>query len=191
MQHLHSHKLLVMPTKMSIVIRRVALAAWLASVSGCVNSQPAGLPSPSERSEPHEALAFYEGTWTILDKKHEGYRETCSWLAEGRRHIVCKSRVQTANGPQESLGVYSYDQTSGEYLYHGFGAGGIVSTERGQRIPKGFRFFSERGTGADRVRTRFTIEEAAQGRVNTVTETAKAEEPWVVEESLEYLRTRP
>jgi hypothetical protein len=36
-----------------------------------------------------------------------------------------------------------------------------------------------------------TIEEAAHGRVNTVTETATVEGPWVVEERLEYLRTRP
>lgn len=180
-----------MPTKMTIVIYRVALAAWLASVSGCANSQAADLPSPLERSEPHEALAFYEGTWTILDKGHEGYRETCSWLGEGRRHIVCRARVQTAEGPRESLGVYSYDRTRGEYLYHGFGARGTVSTERGQRIPNGFHFTSERATGADRVQTRFTIVEAPEGRVNTVSETAKAEGLWVVEERLQYLRTRP
>lgn len=191
MQNLHNHELLVTPTKMAIVICRVALAAWFASVSGCSNSQSAELPLPSERSEPHEALAFYEGTWTIPDKKHESYRETCSWLAKARRHIVCRARDETANGPLESLGVYSYDQTTGEYLYHGFGSRGGVSTERGQRIPNGFHFTSERGTGADRVRTRFTIVEAAQGRVNTVSETAKADGPWVFDERLEYLRTRP
>ncbi len=71
MQHPHSHRLLAIPTDMCIVIRRVVLAAWLVSISGCANSQPVGLPSPSERSEPHEALAFYEGTWTRLDGKPE------------------------------------------------------------------------------------------------------------------------
>ena len=86
---------------MTSVICHVALAAWVASVSGCANSHSADLPSPLERSEPHEALAFYEGTWTILDKEHEGYRETCSWLGEVRRHIVCRARVQSADGPRE------------------------------------------------------------------------------------------
>ncbi|MES2960658.1 MAG: hypothetical protein V4792_20885 [Pseudomonadota bacterium] len=176
---------------LTVLIRSVALATWLVSVSGCANSQPTGLPSPSTRSEPHEALSFYEGIWTILDNKQEGYRETCSWLAEGRRHIVCRARVQGANGTRETLGVYSYDPLSGEYLYHGFGARGGVSTERGQRIPKGFLFRSERGTGADKVQVRFTIAEAAQGRVNTVSETSTAGGPWIVEERLEYLRTRP
>ena len=99
--------------------------------------------------------------------------------------------MQTASGARETLGTYSYDPTSGEYLAHSFGASGGVITERGQRIPKGFVFRSERGTGADKVQVRFTIEEAAQGRVNTVTETATAGGPWVVEERLEYLRTRP
>lgn len=189
MQNQLRHEVATVQQVMAIAIRRVALAALLASFSGGANSESADLPL--ERSEPHEALAFYEGTWTIVNKGHEGYRETCSWLAEGRRHIVCRARYQTANGFRESLGVYSFDQTSSEYLYHGFGARGGVMIERGRRIPKGFHFTSERGTGADRVRTRFTIEEGPQGRVNTVSETAKADGPWVVEEKLEYLRTRP
>ena len=127
----------------------------------------------------------------MADKKREGFRETCSWLPEGRRHIVCRARVQRAEGAVEALGVYSYDQTKGEYLYHGFGSRGGVTIERGHRIPDGFHFTSERGTGADRVRTRFTIVEGAQGRVSTVSETSKGEGPWVVEERVEYLRTRP
>jgi hypothetical protein len=163
---------------------RAALAAWLLAVSGCANTQP----SPTERSEPHEALAFYVGTWTTSDPK---FQETCSWLPESRRHIICRARVQTASGTRESLGVYSYDQTSGEYLYHGFGSRGTVMIERGRRTPNGFHFTSERGTGTDRVRTRFTIEEAAEGRVNTVTETSKADGPWVVDDRTDYLRTRP
>lgn len=178
-----------MPTDMSIVIRRVALAAWLASVSACANSQPVSLPS--ERSEPHESLAFFEGTWTTLDAEPKDFRETCSWLAGGRRHMVCRSRWQAANGPREALGVYSYDQPTGEYLYHGFGAGGAVIKERVQRLPKGWLFTSERGTGVERVRTRETLEETAEGRFSAIRETAKSEGPWVFERRVEYLRTRP
>jgi hypothetical protein len=170
---------------------RVALFACFGAVSAFANSQPANPRSPAEPSDPHEALVFYEGTWTLAGKAPEAYRETCSWLAEGRRHIVCRSREQTANGPREHLGVYSYDESKGEYLYHGFGASGSILIERGQRVPSGFHFTSERGTGLNRVRTRFTILEAEQGRVNTVSETAKADGPWVVGERLVYLRTRP
>jgi hypothetical protein len=172
------------------VIYRISLAAFLAFFGVGVSSLTADLSSPSERSEPHEALSFYEGTWTILGKEHETVRETCSWLAEGRRHIVCRGREQTAKGPREWLGVYSYDQANDEYLYHGFAPRGSVSTERGRRIPKGFVFTSERITGADRVQVRFTIEEGQHGHVSTVTEVAKPGGPWVVEEKLEYQRTR-
>jgi hypothetical protein len=180
-----------MPTYVSTVALRVTFAAWLLAVSAGASAQPAKPPSPMERSEPHEALTFYEGTWTILeDKEHASYRDTCSWLPEGRRHIVCKARAQTPNGPIEALGIYSYDQASGEYLYHGFNAGGRVSIDRGQRTPTGFLFLKEAGTGADRTRERFTLEEQAGGRVIAVTETAKADGPWVVDDRTIYLRTR-
>ncbi len=65
-------------------------------------------------------------------------------------------------------------QTCDDYVYHYFGPRGNLYIERGQRIPGGFRFTSESGTGADRVRTRLT---------------AKTDRPWVIEKRLEYLRT--
>jgi hypothetical protein len=63
--------------------------------------------------------------------------------------------------------------------------------ERGRRIPNGFHFTSERGSNAETLRTRFTIEEATDGRVNTMTETSKADGPSVVVDRTVYLRTRP
>ena len=99
--------------------------------------------------------------------------------------------VRTATETREAIGVYSYDQESGQYLYHGFSGSGRILVEKGQRIPSGFRFMSERGKGADLVRVQFTIVEAEGGRINAVTETAKPGEPWVVEERTSYLRTRP
>lgn len=184
------HPLLAIPTDLSAGIRRGAIAALLALAGGCAISQPA--LSLAVRSEPHEALAFYEGTWTLLDGKPEkSFRETCSWLAEGRRHMVCRARWQTANGPRESLGVYSHDPSTGDYQFHGFSASGAVVKERVQRRPKGWVYTTERGTGAERVRTRETLEETVEGRVSAVHETAKDEGPWVVDRTSEYLRTRP
>jgi hypothetical protein len=181
---LHCLPKTAMLSYMSIATLRATVAAWLVAVGGCANMQP----SPPERSEPHEALAFYVGTWTTSDPM---FRETCAWLPEARRHVVCRARVQIPGGNRESLGVYSYDPTSGDYLYHGFGSRGGVLIERGRRIANGFHFTSERGTGAEHVRTRFTIEEGADGRVNTITERSRADGPWVVEQTLQYLRTRP
>jgi hypothetical protein len=179
-----------MKADLSTGTRHIALAAWLVSVGTCAISQPATLPSV--RSEAHEALAFYEGTWTHAEAKPgEGFQETCSWLAEGRRHMICKARWQTVNGPREALGIYSYDPTTGDYQYHGFSASGAVVKERVQRRPKGWLYTTDSGTGAERVRTRETLEETAEGRVSAIHETAKAEGPWVVDRRVEYLRTRP
>lgn len=178
----------------SISAHRLALAAVLATVGGTCHSQPADLPI--ERSEPHEALAFFEGTWTAPDEagtepaKRE-WQETCSWLAGGRRHIVCTPRWQLANGAFSGLAVYSYDEKSGEYLSHAFKPFGRVATQKGERIPRGFRFMNERGTGADRVRERYTLEEGSEGRVHTVLETAKGDGPWVIEDKSEVIRKRP
>lgn len=181
-----------MSTRTTSVISRVALAAWLAAVSGGASLQAADVPVASKSSDPYEALSFYQGTWTLLDKKHEGYTETCSWLAGGgRRHIVCRSSVTTAGENRESLGVYSYDEAKSEFVYHGFSKPGSVYIERGKRIANGFVYTSEQGAGADRVRTRFTIVEGEHGRVSTVNEKSTADGPWVVDEKLEYLRTRP
>jgi hypothetical protein len=147
-------------------------------------------PSSTSPSDPYEALEFYVGHWRLLDKGNEDYRETCSWLAgDGRRHIICRSTREGPDGPRESLGVYSYDEANREFVYHGFGKRGSIYVERGQQIPRGFRYFSESGVGADRMQTRFTIVEADDGHVNTLNEVSKAGGPWVVDEKLEYVRT--
>jgi hypothetical protein len=172
----------------------LTLAALLAAFGSTSNAQTPD--SPLKRSEPHEALAFFEGTWTSPEEagtepaKRE-WQETCAWLDGGRRHIVCTPRWQLASGAFNGLAVYSYDEKSGEYLSYAFKPFGRVTTQRGQRIPRGFRFLSERGTGEERVRERYTLEEGAGGRISTVLETAKGDGPWVIDDKSEVLRMRP
>ena len=167
-----------MPANMSVVIRLVALAAGLASVSGCANSQTVGSTSPSQPSEPHEALAFYEGTWTYLDgKPEEGFQEKCSWLAEGRRHMVCRARWKAADGPPgdtRRLQLRSSDRRV---------AVSRVCSKRncrqgaGPAPSEGLALHDRRGAGAERVRTRESLEETVEGRVTAIHETAKGEGP--------------
>jgi hypothetical protein len=174
-----------MSSRPRIALRCVASAALLATVCLASTNPPSNSPS-----DPYDALEFYVGHWRLLDKGHEDYQETCSWLAgDGRRHIICRSTREAPDGPRESLGVYSYEEASREFVYHGFSKRGSIYVERGQQIPHGFRYLSETGAGADRVQTRFTIVEADNGHVNTVNEISKAGGPWVVDEKLEYLRT--
>lgn len=173
----------------SSAIHRASLAGLLALFVGSVHSQPADWFRSMERSEPHEALAFFEGTWTVPGKT--GWRERCSWLPEGRRHIVCTPRWDNAKGVAEGLTIFSYDAEERVYLSHAFKANGALTVERGQRIAGGFRFMTESGTGAERVRERLTLEDAADGRVKVVSETAKGDGAWVVQNKTEYLLTRP
>jgi hypothetical protein len=104
---------------------------------------------------------------------------------------VCKPRWENAKGTAEGLSVYSFDEANGVYVSHVFKANGTVAVESGRRIPRGFQFASESGAGAERVRERLTLEDAADGRVNVLSESAKGDGPWVIERKTEYLRTRP
>jgi len=170
-----------------ISLRRVALATWFATAVGCAYAQPA--ITPATPSDPHEALVFFEGTWTTSDATPEDEsRETCAWLAEGRRHMVCRSRWRTTDGYREGLSIFSYNLASGEYQYHGFRSSGAVATQKGQRLPKGWLFTSDRGDGKDRVQTRVTIEKTAEGRFSFVSETAKGSEAWQATPKFEYIR---
>jgi hypothetical protein len=176
-----------MPAKFALALRPAALVTWFATALGCAYGQPA-FP-PAMPSDPHEALLFFEGTWTTSDAtSEEEYRETCAWLAEGRRHMVCQSRWRTASGYREGLSIFSYDQASSEYQYHGFRSGGAVVTQKGERLPKGWRFTSDRGAGDDRVQTRVTIEKTAEGRFSFVRDTAKGSNAWQTTPKIEYIR---
>ena len=162
-------------SSLAVLIGVVALASG-PSVGA---SRAHGVPTPVERSAPHEALSFFEGTWTTADAKPEdNFREVCTWLAEGRRHMVCRSKWMATAGPREGLSIFSFESSTGEYLYHGFRAGGAVVTQRGRRTQNGWVFGSDRGLGADRVRTRVTIESSLERGFTFLSETAQGDGPW-------------
>jgi hypothetical protein len=168
-------------------LRRAAVLLWLAATCGYSFSQPSS--SPAAPSDAHEALAFFEGTWTTSDSTPEDdFKETCAWLAEGRRHMICRSSWKTEAGRREGLSIFSYDPSSNEYRYHGFRAGGAVVTHKGQRLPQGWLFMSDRGSGDDRIQSRVIIERTAEGRFGFLSESAKGDKPWSVGAKFEYIR---
>jgi hypothetical protein len=168
-------------------LRHATLLLWLVAAVGCAYAQPAS--SPGAPSEPHDALAFFEGTWTTSDAApEEDFKETCAWLPEGRRHMICRSRWRAEAGHREGLSIFSYDSSASEYRYHGFRAGGAVVTLSGRRLPKGLLFSSDRGTGPDRMQTRVTIEKTAPDRFSFLSESAKGDGPWQVGAKVEYVR---
>ena len=178
-----------MPASKLFAIRILALA--LGSALGFGSSQAQSANPQMLASDPHEALSFFEGSWTTSEAKTEDdFRETCSWFAEGRRHMVCRSRWLTTTGAREGLSIFSYDPATREYLYHGFRSSGAVVTQRGTRTARGWIFGSERGEGADRRRARVTIERNPDGGFDLLSETASADGPWKAGASIVYRRLR-
>ncbi len=141
-------------------------------------------------ADPTQELELYVGSWTVLGAGSENWRETCAWLPAGGRHVVCQGRDKVDGVPSESLSVYSYDAAAREYVYHGFRPDGSFESERGQRTATGFLFASDKGSGAERVRTRFTVTELGNGHFLGTSEIAKGDGPFVVRSKAEYVRSR-
>ena len=180
-------------------MRRYSIAAsWAALLwSGCLAStgavaQSAPVPSPLDPSDPHERLRFFEGTWTTSDSTPEdGFREVCAWLPEGRRHMVCHSRWTSQSGLREGMSVFSYDRAAGKYLYHGFRPGGALVVQQGVEQEGRWSFTSDQGAGAERVRTRVTIQSSGNAGFQFVSERSTGDGPWRQEAAVMYRRIAP
>ena len=176
-----------MPTLSSFALRRIAFPLWVSIATIHTQAQP--LVAPAANAEPHEALAFFEGSWTTSTSTPEDdFRETCSWLPGARRHMVCRSSWMSGGERREGLSVFSYDASSNEYRYHGFRSGGAVVFQTGQRIAGGWSFTADRGTGDDRVRSRVTMRRVADDRFSFLSESAKGDKPWTVAAQFDYVR---
>jgi hypothetical protein len=146
-------------------------------------------PAPAVPSAPHERLGFFEGTWTVAEAPPEqNFRETCAWLADGRRHMLCRSRWMTSTGPREGLSVISYSPATADYLYHGFRAGGAVVAHRGAPKDDGWQFTSEQGEGVARTMNRITITRLEGDDMQFTEESARGGGAWEVKAKLRYKR---
>lgn len=162
--------------------RAAALAAAALS-AGLAPPAAAQSPSPSQPSQAHERLVFFEGTWTTLESRPEDdFRETCAWLPEGRRHMVCRSRWTVGGEAREGWSIFSYDEATRAYLYHGFRSGGGVVVQRGQPEGSGWRFASGQ--------RRATLTPSGEGAFRLVHEVAAGEGAWKPAGEVNYRRLR-
>ena len=152
-------------------------------------AQTAPPTSPAEKSPPHEKLRFFEGLWTTTDSTPEdNFREKCSWLPEGRRHMVCVSRWKTRFGLREGMSIFSFDQSAGRYVYSGFRAGGAVARMHGEERGGSWHFSSDEGAGTTRVRTRVVIEPIDGRRFLLSSERSTGDGPWSQPSKVTYQR---
>ena len=139
----------------------------------------------------HEALTFFEGSWTIEERPaSQNYVETCAFMPSGRRHMVCRTTWSAASGPREGWSIISYRAADSTYLYYGLRAGGAVEAMIGRKLPDGFEFLSETGSGATRERARVTVTRLASQRFRLVASTATGDGPWTVAETEHYVPSR-
>lgn len=147
--------------------------------------------TPMTPSTAHEALVFFEGSWTIEERPEaEGFVETCAWLPAGRRHMVCRSTWRGENGVREGWSIFSYRAADSTYLYYGLRAGGAVEPMLGRRLADGWEFVSETGAGESRQRVRVAITRLEPQRFRLVASTAVGEGPWVVADTEHYIPAR-
>ncbi|HSQ61549.1 MAG TPA: hypothetical protein VLT84_14195 [Acidobacteriota bacterium] len=150
-------------------------------------------PTPDTPLPEYEALAFFEGTWTVAELPPEReFRETCAWLPGGRRHMVCRSRLRTATGAlREGLSLFSYDPETGTYLYYGLRPSGAVETNRGTFDGERWILMGEDRDGETIRRRRVTIRKAESGGYHFMEETTDGDDSWRVVETCRYLPASP
>lgn len=153
---------------------------------------PRGLPGTTAPSapvtDPYQALSFFEGNWTIAGlPQGTRFDESCAWLSNVRRHLVCRSRTESANGVQEGLGVFSYRATDGTYLYRSFDPNGDVNTFEGRMVGDTWQFNGTLGTGTQARRTRLTITPGGERSFLLAEESATGNGPWQRQPTVRYV----
>ena len=168
--------------------RHVTPALLLAAALPVVaRAQASGPAAPTAG---HEPLAFFEGLWTVegLPVARE-FRERCTWMEGGRRHVVCRSRSRSAAGDfREGISIFSYRPADSTYLYHGFRSSGAVETMTGRATADGWVFGAESGVGAARERARVTIVRRPDGGFLLLAATATGDGPFGAADTTRYRR---
>src|SRR5512140_2513514 len=121
-------------------------------------SPGASAPDATQPSDPYQALSYFEGNWTIAGLPAGArFDESCAWLSAVRRHMVCRSRTESASGVHEGLGVFSYRAADQRYIYRSFDPNGAVDEFEGRLLGDTWQFISQSGSGPSARRTRMTI----------------------------------
>ncbi len=134
------------------VLNRLTRCIITAVVFQCVSVHPGaaqGSRSPNTPSLPHERLAVFEGTWTLADSQSgPASRDSCAWLAEGRRHMICRRRSESPRGASEQMMIYSYRRSDSMYTVTVLLAGGQIWRYAGRAGADSWEFLLE-PTGSD------------------------------------------
>jgi hypothetical protein len=135
-----------------------------------------------------DRLAVFEGNWTREDAVPPvTFRQTCAWLAGGRRHMVCSARVQRATGTaEEAIWVASSRATDATFVVYWAPGSGPAMTYTGG--PDGDRLiFNLESPSESRRRMRIVVTPSANA-LRFVEESSENGGPWRVTEDYKYVR---
>ena len=169
------------------------LLSFVAPLALAQLQPPRGLPgSPVPASDPYQQLSFFEGSWTIAGLPAGArFDETCTWLGTARRHLVCRSRTESANGVSEGLGVFSYRAADGMFVYRSFDPNGNVDVLEGRRAGETWQFNGTSGSGSSLRRTRITITPGGERSFHLAEEVAVGNGPWQPQAEVRYVPAAP
>lgn len=164
-------------------------AAQLQPPRGLPGTPPAPAPgAPVAPGDPWQALSFFEGSWTIAGlPSNARFDESCAWLSADRRHLVCRSRTESANGVREGLGVFSYRAADGRYVYRSFEPTGEVKEFEGRRLGDTWQFLATTGSGRSQRTTRLTIAPGGERSFRLTEEVSIANGPFQPQPDVHYV----
>lgn len=177
--------------KLAHALLAVALIAAAPLVAAQLLPPRGGPATTVPPADPYQALSFFEGNWTIAGlPAGTRFDEACQWLGTTRRHLVCRSRTDSANGVEEGLGVFSYRAADGIYVYRSFDPNGEVDTLEG-RLTGDSWVFSTAGSTATQRRTRMTISPGGERSFILTQENAVGNGPWQRQPPVRYVPAVP
>lgn len=134
-----------------------------------------------------EDLAVFEGTWAREGVPTDRFRETCTWLAGGRRHLVCDTEARLPGGPVRMLRIYS--SGGGTYTVYAVIGDGPASLYVGG--PEGDQWiFTLRPDRADTPQRRRHVITPTKDRIRFVEEVSENGGPWKTTEDYNYVRAK-
>ena len=181
------------PTMRCIVIAMLCSCLSLA-VAGAQDTTYRAPIAPMTPRPAYEKLRVFEGTWTLEGAPPEReFIETCTWMPEGRRHLICRTRYRSELGPQERMAIYSYRASDSTYLVYALMRTGEAFLYAGR--PFGDRWILDflphaddlRWRPAQRVRMVITVQ---SDTLRFVEESSENGRPWQVSEEYRYIKVR-
>lgn len=179
-----------MPTtgSMLLAVTLAGATPWALGQLQPPRDLPGTSQAPAPLADPYQALSFFEGNWTIAGlPAGTRFDESCVWLSAVRRHLVCRSRTESANGVQEGLGVFSYRAADGRYVYRSFDPSGAVDEYEGRLLGDRWQFVSQSGSGPTARRTRFTITPGGERSFRLLEEVATGDGPFQAQPEIRYV----